>query len=173
METRVRFLRHRINVITKQCWTKQCFPRTCCTELQGVCPFQDAVGCLPSIPLTRPLPDRVPFSVQGSTTSRAAHVKELWPPGVTAAPSFLWRVTNSEVDMWLRGPMRLDFGTHGMLGQWCSLLFLGHELEAPGCHPATTADKACAVGSSREKRRKISFLADTDTQGPAKRMPFF
>lgn len=68
--------------------------------------------------------------------------------------------------------MRLDFRTHGMLGQCCSLLLLGYELEAAGCQPVPTGNKACTV-SNREVRQEIRFLANTDKGfGPIKPLCF-
>lgn len=64
--------------------------------------------------------------------------------------------------------MRLDFGTHGMLGQHCSLLLLG----APGCHPVTTGDNAPTVGS-REKSWKVRLLTNTDIVGANEAPTFY
>lgn len=70
--------------------------------------------------------------------------------------------------MWLKGLMRLDFGTHGTLGKHCSLLLL----EAPGCHPVTTGDKAPTMGS-REKSWKVRLLTNTDIAGANEKAPTF
>lgn len=67
LETKVKFLRHLINIITTQCWMNQCYSRTCSTELWGVSPLGDIVGCPSSILLTCPLPNDAQISAQVST----------------------------------------------------------------------------------------------------------
>lgn len=69
IETRVKFLWHLINLITTQCcWMNQCYLGTCSTELWGVSPLGDFVGCPSSIPLTCPLPNDAQIYAQVSPT---------------------------------------------------------------------------------------------------------
>ena len=100
----------------------------------------------------------------------ARPVKELWPPGVR-------QLLHSLESRKLRGGYVTEWpGEAGLWDSWnvgTMVLSLASGMWAGSSWLLSRAHsrQACAVGS-REKRWKISFLADTEIQGPAQRTPF-
>ena len=137
-------------------------------------------GCVPS--LWHWLPTQH-SSHRSSSWQRSAFCLGLnhspvWPgpsknsdPREYGSSSIPWRVVNSEVDTWLSGLVRLGFGTHGMLGQWCSRWLLGCELKAPGCYPVPTADKPVLWAAGRRGGRS-AFLLILRYRAQHKERPF-